>query len=72
MQRRKAKHEECARHDRQSRNITPQRQNIEAETAQDRTAGDFDVESVLLVDERQVAHFVDDQALEAEVEDREL
>ena len=72
MQRRKPKHKERPRHDRQSRNIAPQRQHIKAETAQDRTAGDFDVEPVLLVDERQVAHFVDDQAFEAEVEDGEL
>lgn len=72
MQRRKSKHEERTRHDSQTRNIMPQSQHIKAETAQDRTAGDFDVEAVLLVDEGQVAHFVDDQAFEAEVEDGEL
>ena len=72
MQRRKPKHKERTRHDSQSRNITPQRQHIEPETAQDRASGDFDVEAVLLVDERQVTHFVDDQAFEAEVEDGEL
>jgi hypothetical protein len=72
MQRRETKHEERTRHDSQTRNIPPQRQDIKAETAQDRTAGHFDIEAVLLVDERQVAHFVDDQAFEAEVEDGEL
>lgn len=72
MQRRKPKHEKRTRHNSQSRNIPPQRQHIKAETAQDRTAGDFDVEPVLLVDEGQVADFVDDQAFEAEVEDGEL
>jgi hypothetical protein len=72
MQRRKSKHEKRTRHNSQSRDITPQSQHIKAETAQNRTAGDFDVEAVLLVDERQVAHFVDDQAFEAEMEDGEL
>lgn len=72
MQRRKPKHEERTRHNSQPRDIPPQRQDIETETAQDRTAGHFDIEAVLLVDERQVAHFVDDQAFEAEVEDGEL
>jgi hypothetical protein len=54
----------------QPSHIMPQRQDIKPETAQDSTAGHFDVEAVLLVDERQVAHLVDDQAFEAEVEDR--
>ena len=72
VQRRKPKHEEGARHDSQSRNITPKRQHIKAETAQDRTARNFNVEAVLLIDERQVADFVHDQAFEAEVEDGEL
>lgn len=53
-------------------NIVPKRQHVETETAQNGTAGDFDVEAVLLVDEREVADFVDDQAFEAEVEDGEL
>ena len=72
MQRREPQHKERTRHNPQSRNITPQRQHIEAETAQNRTARDFNVEAVLLVDERQVADFVDDQAFETEVEDGEL
>jgi hypothetical protein len=72
MQSRETQHEKRTRHNSQPRDIAPQRQHIEAETAQDRTAGDFDVEAVLLVDERQVAHFIDNQAFEAEVEDGEL
>ena len=56
----------------QPRHIVPQRQHIEPETAQNRTPGDFNVEPVLLVDERQIADLVDDQAFEAEVEDGEL
>lgn len=43
MQRRETKHEERTRHDSQTRNIPPQRQDIKAETAQDRTAGHFDI-----------------------------
>ena len=50
VQRRESQHKERTRHDSESRNITPQRQHIESDTAQDRTAGDFDVEAVLLVD----------------------
>jgi len=52
--------------------VVPQRENVEAERAQNRRAGDFDVEAVFLVDEREVADFVDDEAFKTVVEDREL
>jgi hypothetical protein len=56
----------------QTSHIVPKRQHIEPETAQNRTPRDLDVEAVFLVHKRQVAHLVDDQAFEAEVEDGEL
>ena len=56
----------------QPRHIVPKRQHIEPETAQNRTARDFNVEAVFLVHEREGADCVDDQAFEAEVEDGEL
>jgi hypothetical protein len=72
MQRRITQHEKRGTNNRQSTNIPPKRKHIKPETAQNRTTGDFDVEAVLLIDEREVAHFVDDEAFEAEVEDGEL
>lgn len=52
--------------------VAPEREDVEAETAQNRRAGDFDVQAILLVDQGEVADFVDDQAFEAVVEDGEL
>jgi len=72
MQPRIPQHQENAAHDPQTQHIIPESQDVEAETAQDRAAGDFDVEAVFFVDEREVADFVYDQAFEAEVEDGEL
>ena len=50
--------------------ICPQRLRIEAEGAQDSGAGDFDIETVFVVDEGEVFDFVDDEAFEGVVEDR--
>lgn len=72
MQRRVAQHSKDRAHDSQSHHVIPQSQHVEAKRAQNRAARNLDVEAVLVVDEREVAHFVDDQAFEAEVEDGEL
>lgn len=56
----------------QADDIAPQRKGVKAKGAQDRSAGDLDVEAVLVVDEREVGHFVDDEGLEAIVEYGEL
>lgn len=72
IQRRIPQHRKHSAHHSQSRDISPKSQHIETKTAQNRTAGDLNVETVFLVNKRQVAHFIDDQAFEAEVEDGEL
>lgn len=56
----------------QANGILPQREVIEAERGQDRGAGDVDFQAVFVVDEAEVADFVDNQAFEGEVKDREL
>jgi len=49
--------------------IPPQRLHIEAKAAQDSRPRDFDVQSVLVVDEREVLDLVYNQAFERVVED---
>lgn len=49
--------------------IPPQRLHIEAKAAQDSGAGDFNVETVFVVDEREVFDFVYDEAFKSVVED---
>lgn len=72
VQRRVTQHSKHGAHDSQSGDISPKGEDIEAERAQDRRTGDFDVETVFLVHEREVADFIDNQAFEAEVEDGKL
>ena len=64
--------EEDAAVDGEADGVVPQREHIEAKRAQNRRAGHFDVEAVFLVDEGEVADFVDDETFEAVVEDGEL
>lgn len=52
--------------------ITPQRQGVEAKGTEDRRPGDFDVQPVLVVDQSEEGHLVDDQGLETIVEDGQL
>lgn len=63
------KHDEGAAVHSQANTIAPQRLDIEAEAAQDRGPGDFDVEAVFVVDEGEVLDLVDDEAFEGVVED---
>ncbi len=62
-------HNESPRHNPQRNDILPQRQRVEAKSAEDGGARDFDVEAVFVVDQGKVADFVDDEAFEAVVED---
>ena len=64
--------DERAGHDAQRNDIGPQRHGVETERAENGGAGHFDVEAVFVVDEGQVADFVDDEGFEAVVEDGEL
>lgn len=72
MQRRISKHKEDSAKDREANCVVPQAQHVKPEARQNRTSRDFNVQAVFLVDERQVADFIDDQAFESEVEDRKL
>ena len=45
--------------DRQTQDIGPEGENVEAEGAEDGGAGDFDVETVFLLDEGEEPNFVD-------------
>jgi hypothetical protein len=52
--------------------ILPQRLDVEAEGAKDGGAGNFNVETVFVVDEGEVLDFIDDEAFEGVVEDGKL
>jgi hypothetical protein len=67
-----SQHDENRAENRQAHHIHLQRSIIEAERAQDRSARDFDIETVFMVDEAERPDFVDDEALKAVVEDGEL
>lgn len=72
MQSHVTQHQKPSTKHRQADSVAPKRQDIKAETREDGGAGDFDVQAVLFVDEREVAGFVDDEAFEGVVEDGEL
>ena len=72
MHARVRKHDEDGAKDGEANGVAPESHDIETETAQDGGAGHLDVETVLVVDERQVLDFVDDEAFEAVVEDGKL
>ena len=52
--------------------IFPQGQIVESKRTQDGGAGDFNVQTVFVIDESEEGDFVDDKTFEAVVEDREL
>lgn len=72
MHSRISEHQEHSAVDGESNSILPQSKDVESERAQNGRSGYFDVETVLLVHERQVANLVYDQAFESVMEDREL
>ena len=69
MQRRIREHDKRTTKHRKTDAIPPQRQHVKAKGRQDGRAGDLNVDAVLVVDEREIADLVDDEALEAVVED---
>ncbi len=72
MHRKVSNHNKRGRKDGQPDNIVPQSTVVEAESAEDGCAWDFDVETVLVVDQGEVFDFIDDEAFEAVVEDGKL
>ena len=56
----------------QSNNIRPQTAVVKAKGAENRSTGDFDVKTILMVYECQVSYFVHDQGFKAVVEDGKL
>jgi hypothetical protein len=67
-----SQHDEHRAENSQAHRIHLQRSIIEAERAQDRSSGNFDIETVFMVDEAERSYFVDDETLEAVVENGEL
>lgn len=49
-----------SRDNRQADDIAPESERVKPESAQDRRAGDFDVEAVFVVNQGEEGHFVDD------------
>lgn len=72
MHRNVSNHNERGRKDGQPHNIIPQSAVVEAESTENGCARNFDVETVLVVDQGKIFDFVDNEAFEAVVEDRKL
>lgn len=64
-------HEYCSKHSKTS-GIRPERLHVEAEGAEDRGTGDFDIDAVLVIRQREVLDLVDDKTFKAVVEDGQL
>ena len=67
-----SQHQEYTAEDCKTDGVTPERQNIEAEGAENGRSRDFNVKTIFVINERKVAHFVDNQAFETVVEDGNL
>lgn len=65
-------HYESPREDGETNDILPQSEVVKPKSTQDRCARYFDVETVFVIDESKECHFVDNEAFETVVEDREL
>jgi hypothetical protein len=52
--------------------VLPQRLRVEAKGAKDSRAGNLDIETVFVVDEREIFDFVYDEAFKGIVENRQL
>ena len=67
-----SQHQEYTAEDCETDSITPERQNVEAERAEDGRSRYFDVKAILVINERKVAHLIDNQTFETVVEDGDL
>lgn len=72
MHSRVSNHNESTREDGKPNDIVPQAAVVESESAEDGGAWNFNVEAIFVVDQGEVFDFVDDEAFEPVVEDREL
>ena len=68
MHRSVCKHDEDAAYYSETNAVPPQRTVVKSKGAQDGSAGDFDIKTLLVIDQAQLPHFVDDEALEAVME----
>lgn len=64
--------DERSRNHGEANDIVPVRLRVEAEGTQDRSSGHFNVQPVLVVDQGEEGHLIDDEGLEAVVEDGQL
>ena len=62
-------HNESPRENGETNDIFPQSQVVESKSTQNRCAGHFNVETVLVIDESKECDFVDDESFETVVED---
>ena len=67
-----SQHQEYTAEDCKTDGVTPERQNVEAEGAENCGTRYFNVKTILVVNERKIAHFVNNQTFETVMEDRNL
>ena len=53
-------HDKCRREDGETNDIPPQSQDLKAKSAEDGCSGDFDVETIFMVDQGEKSHFIND------------
>ena len=61
---------ESAREDGKPNNILPHGQVVKSKCAQDGRTGDLNIKAIFMIDQSQIGGFVDDECLEAIMEDR--
>ena len=62
-------HNEGPRENGETNDIFPQSQVVKSKSTQNRCAGHFNVETILVIDESKECDFVDDESFETVVED---
>ena len=67
-----SQHQKGGAKDSEPDDVCPQGEHVEAKTGQNCGTRNLDIQAVFVVDEREVAHLVDNEAFEAVVEDGEL
>lgn len=68
MHSRVCNHYECSREDGKSNHIRPQAAIVEAKCAENRGTGDFYIEPILVVNQGEIFHLVDNESFETIVE----
>ena len=65
-------YDECSREDPEAKNVRPVCKNVKTKGTEDGSAGHFDVEAVLMVDQSEIFDFVHDESFKTVMKYRKL